>query len=268
MLFDIRDEDRAVYTLEELTGVGADYWFDERIKSADRYDFTNADKDIERALRRYNGSIPSLDEIELIITHLTSSGNGCESIRKNGLIELKKAYSCGDSELRAFLDAQGIEILIDSCCLRYRGRYFDISYEDCPVDHESEEYAAWSIGRKIYYDFTVCGFLSLNEKQVYAGNVHRRPEILWDLDKLLHTNLQELWQKDHKPYEVVFTIPVKDTIYNGWDSDSEEEMVMNYLTDAYMCALTGPDTREILCCNDVEVFPDQIKSCRRFHLWR
>jgi len=98
VLFDIRDEDRAVYTLEELTGVEADYWLDERIKSVDRYDFTDADKDIERALRHYNGSIPSLDEIELIITHLTSSGNGCESIRKNGLIELKKAYSCGDSE--------------------------------------------------------------------------------------------------------------------------------------------------------------------------
>ena len=68
MLFDIRDEDRAVYTLEELTGVEADYWFDERIKSVGRYDFTDADKDIERALRRYNGSIPSLDEIELIIS--------------------------------------------------------------------------------------------------------------------------------------------------------------------------------------------------------
>ena len=193
VLFDIRDEDRAVYTLAELTGVGADYWADEIIKSVGRYDFTDADQDIERLLRRYNGSIPSLDEIELIVTHLTTSCNGCKSIRKNGLIELKKAYSCRDSELRTFLDTQGVEILIDSCCLKYRGRYFDISYEDCPVDHESEEYAAWSIGRKFYYDFTVCGFLSLNEKQVYAGNVHRRPEILWDLDKLLHTNLQRLW---------------------------------------------------------------------------
>ena len=107
----------------------------------------------------------------------------------------------------------------------------------------------------------------MNEKNIYGGYVHRRPEILSDIDDLLGTQLQEQWEESHRAYEVVFKVPVYETVYNGWDSDDEYERVMRYLVDAYMCVFTGPDTQEILCRNGVEIMPEHILECNEFNLW-
>ena len=128
-------------------------------------------------------------------------------------------------------------------------------------------YAAWSIGRKFYYDFTVCGFLSISKNDVYGGWVHCRPEILSDIDALLGTRLSDEWEASKESYAIVFKVPVSDTIYNGWDSDTESEMVKSYLYDAYMCSCIGPNTKEILCKNGVEILPNQILECYRFQEW-
>ena len=84
------------------------------------------------------------------------------------MIDLVKAYKLPESELRQFLETNDVEIDVDSSWLIYKDECYDISYGKCPIDHESREYAAWSVGRKLYYDFTVCGFLSLNEKKIYG----------------------------------------------------------------------------------------------------
>lgn len=87
---------------------------------------------------------------------------------------------------------KGINILLDSNCLKYNGKYYSISFEDCAWDHESEEYAAWSGGRRFFYDFNVFGFFSINTNRQYGGNVYRRPEILCDLDNLLKTRMYQI----------------------------------------------------------------------------
>ncbi len=204
MLYDIRDADKAASTLERITGVSSGVWLAEGMKNVRRIDYTDANKDIERIIKRYNGYRLCVNDLEMVITHVTTSGNGCVSILKDGIIDLKNAYQKRDSELRIFLESKGIDILLDSNCLKYRGKYYDISFDDCPWDHESEEYAAWSVGRKFYYDFTVCGFFSINGNRPYGGNVHRRPEILLDLDNLLKTDLQRDWMQSHQAYEIVF----------------------------------------------------------------
>lgn len=267
MLYDIRNEQQAAKTLERLTGVPESYWVIEGIKNSTRFDFADADKDIEHIISMSGGHFPKLEELELIVTHITTSNNRCISIIRNGLIGLVKAYKLPESELRQFLETNDVEIDVDSSWLIYKDECYDISYGKCPLDHESREYAAWSVGRKLYYDFTVCGFLSLNEKNIYGGYVHRRPEILSDIDDLLGTELQEQWEESHRAYEVVFKVPVYETVYNGWDSDDEYERVMRYLVDAYMCVFTGPDTQEILCRNGVEIMPEHILECKEFNLW-
>ena len=267
MLYDIRDADKAACTLERITGVSSSVWSVEKMKNARRIDYTDADKDIERIIKRHNGYSPRVNDLEMVITHVTTSGNRCASILKDGILDLRSAYQKRDSELRIFLESKGIDILLDSNCLKYSGKYYDISFEDCPRDNESEEYAAWSVGRKFYYDFTVCGFFSINGNRPYDGNVHRRPEILWDLDNLLKTDLQRDWMQTHQAYEIVFKVPFRDILYGGWDSDTEEEMAMSYLTDAYMCVSTEPDTKDVLCKNGVEISPYQILECNRFTLW-
>lgn len=227
----------------------------------------DTDKDITNLTRKYGGHIPRLSDLELVVTHITTSNNECKTILDHGLLDLKKSYEIVEGELRAFLEYNGIYIDIDTCQLSYRGKSYDISYGKCPWNHDSIEYAAWSVGRKFYYDFTVCGFLSINKRDVYLGHVHRRPEILYDIDKLLNTNLAGQWMQTHDAYQVVFSLPVSDFVYSGEDTDTEYEMIMSYLSEAYMCICTEPDTREILCKDGIEVPPGNIMECRRFNAW-
>lgn len=269
MLFDIRTEDKAAKTLERLTGVSAKHWKEEKDNYVNRFDFSDLDKDIENIIQKYNGYMPKLSEIEVVVTHITTSSKECKSIRENGIVDLKKAYENQDSELRQFLEQRGLEIQLDNCLLKYDGRYYDISIDKrCPLNHDSDEYWAWSVGHKFYFDFAVCGFKSLNNRDVYAGFVHRRPEILMDIDKLLGTHFENEWFENHKPYEVVFSIPESETIYRGEESDGEYERVLYYLYDAFICLILGPDTNEIVSKNGVEVKPSQILECNIFTKWK
>lgn len=110
-------------------------------------------------------------------------------------------------------------------------------------------------------------FYQISKNDVYGGWVHCRPEIISDIDALLGTRLADEWGASKESYAIVFKVPIRDTIYNGWDSDTESEMVKSYLYDAYMCICIGPDTKEILCKNGVEILPNQILECYRFQEW-
>jgi len=151
--------------------------------------------------------------------------------------------------------------------LYYKGQCINVSYGKYPMDTGSKRYKAWSVGRKFYYDFTICGFLSISDSDVYEGNVHKRPEILADIDFLLGTKLQHKWILNHKPYEIVFVIPEVHTVYNGCDDESDYEKVMSYLIMAYECICLGPHTIEILCKNNIKVHPSQILECNEFSKW-
>ena len=267
MLYDIRTSGKAAVTLENLTGVNRAIWLAERYKNHDRIDYTYADDDMRKIITNYGGYYPELNDLEMVVTHITTSSEKCRQIRQHGIVDLVKAYEFTNSELRQFLENYEIYIDIEACRLTYKKRVFDISYGKCPPYCDIEAHAAWSVGRKFYYDFTVCGFLSISEKDVYGGEVHCRPEILSDIDALLGTRLSDEWEASKESYAIVFKVPVSDTIYNGWDSDTESEMVKSYLYDAYMCTCIGPDTKEIMCKNDVEISPNQILECYRFQEW-
>ena len=267
MLYDIRTSGKAAVTLENLTGVNRAIWLAERYKNHDRIDYTYADDDMRKIITNYGGYYPELNDLEMVVTHITTSSEKCRQIRQHGIVDLVKAYEFANSELRQFLENYEIYIDIGARRLTYKKRVFDISYGKCPPYCDIEAHAAWSIGRKFYYDFTVCGFLSISENDVYGGWVHCRPEILSDIDALLGTRLADEWEAFKEAYAIVFKVPVNDTIYNGWDSDTESEMVKSYLHDAYMCTCIGPDTKEILCKNHVEISPNQILECYRFQEW-
>ena len=267
MLYDVRTSEKAAVTLENLTGVNRAIWLAERYKNHDRIDYTYADDDVKKIIINHRGHYPDINELEMVVTHITTSSEKCSQISQHGIVGLVKAYEFQNSELRQFLKKHEINIDIEECCLTYKKRAYDISYRKCPPDYDSEAHAAWSIGRKFYYDFTVCGFLSISENDVYGGWVHCRPEILSDIDALLGTRLADEWEAFKEAYAIVFKVPVNDTIYNVWDSDTESEMVKSYLYDAYMCICMGPDTKEILCKNGVEILPEQILECYRFQEW-
>lgn len=268
MLYDIRDKYRAAKTLENLTGVSEKRWLREEEQNIGRIDYSREDEDIKRIIKENHGYYPKLEEIELVLTHITTSSDECQSIKDNGLLDLGKSYQLTSSDLRKFLNLNGIEILIDDCKLRYGGREYDIKYTPYPPKNEfSKEYNAWLVGRRFYFDYTICGFLSINSRDVYGGYVHIRPEVLSDIDNLLETDLQNQWIKTHDAYEISFIVPEHDCVYNGWTDNEDQERIMYYLIEAYHCICTGSKTIEILCENGIDIYPEQILECKRFKQW-
>lgn len=122
--------------------------------------------------------------------HITTSANEYRAIKKHGILDLKRAYLCEESELRRFLNQHCVFIDLDNKYLSYNNRKYDISFnvESRPTIQTEEDYC-WLVGRKFYYDYTTCGFLSVCEQRPYSGEVHYRPEILGNIDRLLNLDL-------------------------------------------------------------------------------
>ena len=251
MLFDIHTERAAQQTLFRLTGIPIEVW-EENIHRERDYELQ--DYFVEAMIEEYGTrQLPkSYLDSDFIYFHVTTSADGCASIRRNGILDLKKAYGCEDSELRRFLDNHGVSIDLQKAFLTYRGHEYDIYYGRCPWDHESEEYKCWSIGRKLYFDYTTCGFLSAWDRSPYGGQVHRRPEILWDIDELLKTRLSDEWAQTHTAYEVVAKVSGKNICYPYDDDVSEAEKVMAYVVMAYNEALNGSSENILLMKNGLK----------------
>ncbi len=158
MLYDIRTSEKAATTLETLTGVNRTIWLAEQYKNYGRIDYTYADDDVRNIITKHGGHYPDLNDLEMVVTHISTSSEKCRQIRQHGIVDLVKAYEFANSELRQFLENYEINIDIEACRLTYKKRVYDISYGKCPPHCDIEAHAAWSVGRKFYYDFTVCGF--------------------------------------------------------------------------------------------------------------
>ena len=208
-------------------------------------------------------------DFNFVYFHVTTSANECEAIKKYGILDLKQAYLCVESELRVFLDRHGIIINIEDALLTYKGKAFDISYNagNCPRTG-TQEYLCWSIGRKFYYDFTTCGFLSVWERSPYGGQVHCRPEILWDIDNLLRLKLSEEWEQSHFPYEIVAQVNGLDIVFDGDDDQSDKDKVLMYLTMAYDTAFGEPFEHILLMKNGIQISPDRIIEIKPLTCWR
>ena len=215
------------------------------------------------------GNIRDDATLNQLLVLATTSANECEAIKKYGILDLKQAYLCVESELRVFLDRHGIIINIEGALLTYKGKAFDISYNagNCPRT-DTQEYLCWSIGRKFYYDFTTCGFLSVWERSPYGGQVHCRPEILWDIDNLLGLKLSEEWEQSHFLYEIVAQVNGFDIVFDGDDDQSDKDKVLMYLTMAYDTAFGEPFENILLMKNGIQISPDRIIEIKPLTCWR
>lgn len=265
MDYDIRTPELATQTLANITGIPYNIWVYKSYLSDG-----NIDADyLYEIIEMYNGHLPSFDDLYLIISHITTSANGCAKIAENGIGDLQSAYRNLNSELRQFLDINGIDIRIDNSCLVHNGTYYSIEYDryDCPLDDESVEYKGWSVGRRFYSDNGLCGFFSINPKDVYLGNVHKRPEILNDIDELLDSNLSSEWEKSHSAYEIVFKIHSNDLELYENNDDEDEAKVINLLLYAFdkMCSHSLEVYAQLK--PDAKVTPDKIIEILPFNKW-
>lgn len=266
MRYDIRSSKQALKTLVNLSGVNIATW-NRLNKHMQEYRYS--DDFVEAVINEYGHFPNSYTDFEYVFFHVTTSANGCQSIKQNGILDLQRSYQCMESELRSFLDSHGVYVDLDNQLLMYKKSTYDISYHPFSRTRQYtlEDYCK-SIGRKFYYDYTVCGFLSVWEDSPYGGQVHRQPEILIEIDNLLRTELSMEWSLSHSPYEVVATINGDCIVYDGDDNDSENEMVLNYLMKAYHNAFWKPSEQIVLLKNSIEVFAENIIEVKPLSYWK
>lgn len=267
MIYDIHTKQAAETTLVELTGIPLVFW---RINQYRVKNYKCRDDFILAMIQEYGQKdhLPrKYTDMEFRYIHVTTSANECLSIRTSGIMDLRSAYSCVDSELRRFLNAHDIYINLDNAILSYNNHNYDIYYGMYPDDEDSIEHLCWCVGRKFYYDYATCGFLSVMYKNPYGGLVHRRPEILLDLDRLLGTHLSEEWEESSSPYEIIAKVSGNDICYFGEENQSDEEKVLSYVGMAYDSAFHGLSEEVIIINNGVIIPPQDILEINPLSFW-
>lgn len=263
-IFDIRTSASALDTLTNLSGVSKDIW-DKYLGHEQEYEYVD---DLVEDVIRSHGHIPtSFMDFDFIFFHVTTSANGCKSIHETGILDLKNTYLCLQSELRQFLDAHNITIDISKHILTHSANKYNIEFGSCPKSN-TKEYFCWSVGRKFYYDFSICGFLSIWDISPYGGLVHARPEVLMDLDKLLNLSLSREWAETHTPYQVTAKVPGDMIIFDGDNGWNDIEKVIYYLTKAYNTAFGTPREEILLIKNDLQISPQNIIDISPFTNWQ
>lgn len=250
--------------MTNLTGVSVQTW-DRYVGHELEYKYT--DYLLADVIAAYGYLPKSYKDFDFVYFHVTISANGCASFLKYGILDLKQSYMCSDSELRMFLEDNDIHIDLDERLLTHNGHRYDISYGARPREHKETD-KCWSVGRTFYYDFTTCGFLSVWGKSPYGGQVHRRPEILMDIDNLLGLNLSLAWATSHDSYEIVAKVSGDNIIYDSDDDQCDEDKVLNYLTKAYVTDFGEPYENVLLIKNHIQIPPSDIIEIRPLSQWR
>ena len=263
-IFDIRTSENALQTLCSFTNVSQNIW---ECYVGTELNYQYSGKLVEYVVKTYGNMPTNYRDWNFIYFHITTSNDECLSFKKYGILDLKSSYLCPDSELRIFLDNHNIHIDLEKRELVYNEQVYDITFGDCPR-RDTKEYACWRVGRKFYYDFATCGFLSVCDSRPYGGMVHCRPEILNDIDNLLNTKLSQEWMLSHKPYEVTAKVEGGKIIFDGSDESTEQEKVLYYLTHAYDTAFGYPSEVLLLLKDNIEISPEDIIDIKPMQCWK
>jgi hypothetical protein len=257
MIYDITSKEKALETLETLTGFKKEYWghfsYECQVFGKDAYEAMN------NIISRFNVNVDfDLLDITFACLHITTSNNGCRDIIKYGLMDLKSTYCKEDTELRSFLDKHNIYIDLEHETIKINGINESIHYySPLPFNLNDRDSALWAIGRKFYYDFCICGFLSIESKNPYGGYVHYRPEIIMNISQVCSMDLERIWKDVHESYLVKFLSPYKNMVNVFSENDSEERIRESLLFKAFWNTLYENE-EVILLKNNILVPPEDI----------
>jgi hypothetical protein len=266
MIYDITSKKSSLETLEDLTEVRKEYW------EYYSYECHDLGKDIDEVLQEVKTNFKvntkiNLNEITFVCLHVTTSNNGCKDILKYGLTDLKKVYASQETELRYFLDKHNIYINLENETIEISGKKESIHfYLPLPFDISDKNKNLWLIGRKFYYDFCVCGFLSIKSKHPYGGNVHLRPEIIMNISKLCKIDLERSWQESHSCHLVKFKVPYVNLANLSSESDSEETIRESLLFKAFWNTMYESE-EIILLKNNISISSKDIINAYKFEFY-
>lgn len=259
LVYNITDKENSIQTIELLTGIKKERFF-LNLLEANVFNIP-IDDVFNNFMSEFQVDLNfSVEDLMCRVQHITTSGNECKNIVENGLNDLKSSYLDKNSEIRIFLDNNRIKFDIDNEKIIIKGREKSIHYtKEKSFDLTNEEEKLWSIGRKFYFDFCVCGFYSIDYTHMYGGNVHRRPEIIYNIDELIHMDLEKKWENTHKPFIVEFNVPLKDIAYLP---DDEDELKEDLLREAINNSLYDNQEKIVLLKNGVNIPPNNIVAIR------
>ena len=170
-----------------------------------------------------------IDQLKLVAIHVTTNGDDCAEIKKNGLKDLQKVLQ-EETELSMFLKKRGIWFDIPSKIMHIDDKNFDIDYKKYTNwDRMIKQVdALYNIGRKIFYDHQVNGFLF--SKDVYDyGTIHEAPEFLLTLSEFDRdtVGINDEWAAASKPYVIKYRAKITEfeyyTFYEG-----QEDYLQDY----------------------------------------
>lgn len=192
----------------------------------------------------------------VIIQHLTTSFDECESIKKYGLVNTKKALEL-DTSLNRFLKENDI--------------YFDFSNNNVKLFFKNQEIKLVkndSLNKnytlnKLTKDFQINGFLKVDNILKYSC-IQEYPEIIKEINKNTKNNLNMKWLEITKPYVLFCKVNLNSisSYYTFNDSELELDEIekSQKLLDIALKYLSGKNTREeyIYLNNEYEIPKEDI----------
>ena len=200
MKYDISTIENCFKTMRDMTNY--QYWED--IFPIYSFRFINEpDRMREEIMKRENIQLKDIskNDISFVLLHVTTSAEDCKGIRKDGLHDLVWTYN-HETELRKFLDKCNVNIDIDNRKIMVNGIVYEMQ------DNIKE---AGGVGYKFFNDSYICGCFQLNKGYPYGGQVHIRPEIIYNINRIIKgKNLEYEWKETHKdPYVIKFNVPLR-----------------------------------------------------------
>lgn len=217
MKYDISTIKNCLNTLQTLTNCSS--W--NVIYDTYKYTYPNHPDETREAIIRQNDIKLNVisEDLYFVLMHVTTSANDCKDIKNNGIHDLEWVLK-HDTELKQFLSDNHICFEIPNRKMYINNDAFDIS-NDCN-----------GVGFKIFKDKDICACFQINKKYPYGGDVHKRPEILHNINKYVSDkDLSYNWYTTHTPYVVTFQVPYSnmDIALQMSVKDEGEEKILNGL---------------------------------------
>ena len=169
-----------------------------------------------------------IQDIKIAALHYTSNDDNCESIKQVGLRDLQFVLE-NETPLSKFLNDHSFHFDLSSMKMTYGSEIFDIQYKSGVSPIESPINL---ISNKIYYDYATTAFIYSKNFTKYGGKVHRRPEFLYNLDRIAKHNmalnsLSQEWVDRSKSYEIKFFAPINIIDECTYDRKPVENWLVN-----------------------------------------
>lgn len=167
----------------------------------------NKDLTVDDFIEHFNIDMNELlnKELYLCCLHVTTNSDKCKSIEKYGLTNLQDSIKL-NTPLAKYLKENGIYVDIQNKIISYKGKIVNISLEN-------DKYKVYY---KFFKDYQINAFFSYNNVLNYGGGIKDRPEILYNLSRVLaNRNIEFDWSKQkNKCYVIKYKAKISDFTYD------------------------------------------------------